>query len=164
MVDDVSLGGMGAQVPLGANDWVRIGALLGMQPEGGSNWLIGVIRRFSRETPTQGSVGIETLSKLPQAVAGDLGGMDCIAILLDSLHSGDTVRVILPGAAFEPAIPLVFAWQGRAARLDPVEQLPNPVSTSISASTASPPLPDIYFGRNADFGRKALITSSLVSM
>lgn len=139
VVDDVSLGGMGAQVPLGANDWVRIGALLGMQPEGGSNWLIGVIRRFSRETPTQGSVGIETLSKLPQAVAGDLGGMDCIAILLDSLHSGDTVRVILPGAAFEPAIPLVFAWQGRAARLDPVEQLESGVDFDLGLYRVAPP-------------------------
>jgi hypothetical protein len=59
VVDDVSLGGMGRRCRLGANDWVRIGALLGMQPEGGSNWLVGVIRRFSRETPTQGSVGIE---------------------------------------------------------------------------------------------------------
>ncbi|MEZ5614945.1 MAG: hypothetical protein R3E35_06995 [Rhodocyclaceae bacterium] len=139
VVDDVSLGGMGAQVPLAASDWVRIGALLGMQPEGGSNWLVGVIRRFSRETPTQGSVGIETLSKSPQAVACDLGGMDCNAILLDSLHSGDTVRVILPGAAYEPAIPLVFAWQGRSARLDPVEQLETGVDFDLGLYRVAPP-------------------------
>lgn len=139
VVDDVSLGGMGAQVPLGANDWVRIGALLGMQPEGGSNWLVGVIRRFSRETPTQGSVGIETLSKFPQAIAGDLGGMDCNAILLDTLHSGDTVRVILPSAAFEPAIPLVFAWQGRSARLDPIEQLESGVDFDLGLYRVAPP-------------------------
>jgi hypothetical protein len=139
VVDDVSLGGMGAQVPLGANDWVRIGALLGMQPEGGSNWLVGVIRRFSRETPTQGSVGIETLSKSPQAVVGDLGGMDCNAILLDTLHSGDTVRVILPSSAFEPAIPLVFAWQGRSARLDPIEQLESGVDFDLGLYRVAPP-------------------------
>jgi hypothetical protein len=139
VVDDVSLGGMGAQVPLGANDWVRIGALLGMQPEGGHNWLVGVIRRFSRETPTQGSVGIETLSKSPQAVVGDLGGMDCNAILLDTLHAGDTVRVILPSAAFEPAIPLVFAWQGRSARLDPIEQLESGVDFDLGLYRVAPP-------------------------
>lgn len=139
VVDDVSLGGMGAQVPLGANDWVRIGALLGMQPEGGSNWLVGVIRRFSRETPTQGSVGIETLSKSPQAIAGDLGGMDCNAILLDTLHTGDTVRVVLPSAAFEPAIPLVFAWQGRSARLDPIEQLESGVDFDLGLYRVAPP-------------------------
>lgn len=139
VVDDVSLGGMGAQVPLGANDWVRIGALLGMQPEGGRNWLVGVIRRFSRETPTQGSVGIETLSKSPMAIVGDLGGMDCNAILLDTLHTGDTVRVILPSAAFEPAIPLVFAWQGRAARLDPIEQLESGVDFDLGLYRVAPP-------------------------
>lgn len=140
VVDDVSLGGMGAQVPLSANDWVRIGALLGMQPEGGSNWLVGVIRRYSRETPTQGSVGIETLSKSPQAIAGDLGGMDCNAILLDTLHTGDTVRVILPSAAFEPAIPLVFAWQGRSARLDPIEQLESGVDFDLGLYRVAPPV------------------------
>jgi len=139
VVDDVSLGGMGAQVPLGANDWVRIGSLVGMQPEGGSNWLVGVIRRFSRETPTQGAVGIETLSKSPQAIAGDLGGMDCNAILLDTLHTGDTVRAILPSAAFEPAIPLVFAWQGRSARLDPIEQLETGVDFDLGLYRVAPP-------------------------
>ncbi|KAB2937295.1 MAG: hypothetical protein F9K21_06645 [Rhodocyclaceae bacterium] len=139
VVDDVSLGGMGAQVPLTASDWVRIGALVGMQPEGGRNWLVGVIRRFSRETPVQGAVGVETLSKSPQAIAGDLGGMDCNAILLDTLRSGDTVRVILPGAAFEPAIPLVFAWQGRSARLDPVEQLESGVDFDLGLYRVAPP-------------------------
>lgn len=139
VVEDVSLGGMGAQVPLGANDWVRIGALLCMQPEGGSNWLVGVIRRFSRESPAQGSVGIETLSKSPHAVVGDLGGMDCNAILLDTLHSGDTVRVILPSAAFEPVIPLVFAWQGRSARLDPIEQIETGVDFDLGLYRVAPP-------------------------
>jgi hypothetical protein len=139
VVDDVSLGGMGAQVPLGANDWVRIGALLGMQPEGGRNWLVGVIRRFSRDAPAQGSVGIETLSKSPHAVVGDLGGIDCNAILLDTPHVGETVRVILPSAAFEPALPLVFAWQGRSARLDPIEQLESGVDFDLGLYRVAPP-------------------------
>ncbi len=139
VVDDVSQGGMGAQVPLSASDWVRIGALVGMQPEGGSNWLVGVIRRFTRETPAQGSVGIETLSKLPQAIAGDLGGMDCNAILLDAPLSGDTVRVILPSSSFEPAIPLVFGWQGRPARLDPIEQLESGVDYDLGLYRVTPP-------------------------
>jgi hypothetical protein len=140
VVEDVSLGGMGAQVPLSASDWVRIGALVGMQPEGGSNWLIGVIRRFSRETPVQGAVGIETLSKSPQAIAGDLGGMDCNGILLDTLTTGETVRVLLPGAAFEPAIPLVFAWQGRPLRLDPIEQLETGVDFDLGLYRVAPPV------------------------
>lgn len=123
IVEDVSLGGMGAQVPLGANDWVRIGALLGMQPEGGDNWLVGVIRRFSRDSSIQGSVGIETLSKTPHAIRAELGGAQCAAILLDVPHGGDTARVALPGAAFEPAVPLLFTLQGKQIRLEPIEQI-----------------------------------------
>lgn len=139
IVEDVSLGGMGAQVPLGANDWVRIGVLVGMQPEGGSNWLVGVIRRFGRDSQSQGSVGIETLSKTPQAISADLGGMECEAILLDALRTGDTVRVALPGSAFEPAIPLIFTQQGRTARLDPVEQIEAGVDFELGLYRVAPP-------------------------
>jgi hypothetical protein len=38
-------------------------ALIGVQPDGGDNWLIGVVRRYAAPEPTRGSVGIETLSK-----------------------------------------------------------------------------------------------------
>jgi hypothetical protein len=131
IVEDVSLGGMGAQLPLSSSDWVRIGVLVGLQPEGGSNWLVGVIRRFSRDTPVLGSVGIETFSKAPQAISADVGGMQCDAILLDLPRSGDTARVVLPGSAFEPAIPLIFSWQGRKARLDPVEQIESGVDFDL---------------------------------
>ncbi len=139
IVDDVSLGGMGAQVPLESNDWVRIGVLLGMQPEGGDNWLVGVIRRFSRDTPAAGSVGIETLSKSPLAVSGDLGGMACDAILLDALHAGETLRVALPGSAFETRIPLVFTLQGKVVRLEPIELIETGVDFDLGLYRVLPP-------------------------
>jgi len=139
IVDDVSQGGMGAQVPLAANDWVRIGALLGIQPDGGNNWLLGVVRRFSRDTSELGSVGIETLSKTPLAVSADLRGMTCEAILLDALHTGETVRVILPSSTYESAIPLTFTLQGRLARLDPVEQIETGVDFDIGLYRTAPP-------------------------
>ncbi len=139
IVEDVSLGGMGAQVPLGANDWVRIGVLAGLQPEGGSNWLVGVVRRFNRDTAAFGSVGIETYSKTPHAVSADLGGMACEAILLDLPLVGDTLRVVLPGSAFEPAIPLVFAWEGGSTRLDPIEQIESGVDFDLGLYRVAPP-------------------------
>jgi len=139
IVDDVSLGGMGAQVPLASNDWVRISVLLGMQPEGGDNWLVGVIRRYSRDTPASGSVGIETLSKSPLAVSGDLGGIGCEAILLDALHAGETVRVALPGSAYETKVPLVFTLQGKTARLEPVELIETGVDFDLGLYRVLPP-------------------------
>ncbi|MDP2810907.1 MAG: hypothetical protein Q8O34_12230 [Rhodocyclaceae bacterium] len=119
IADDVSMGGMGAEVPLAGNDWVRIGALLGMQPDGGDNWLIGVIRRFSRETESTGAVGIGTISKTPRAIVADCGGLQSEGILLDPLVAGEDVRVLVPAADWEENIPMLFTLDGLRARLFP---------------------------------------------
>ena len=63
IVENVSVGGFGALVPQVRGDWLRIGCLIAMQPEGGDNWLIGVIRRLSRPSVTQAAVGIQTLAR-----------------------------------------------------------------------------------------------------
>lgn len=119
IAEDVSLGGMGAEVPLAGNDWVRIGALLGMQPDGGDNWLIGVIRRFSRETESAGAVGIETISKTPRAIVADCGGLRSEGVLLDPPVAGEDVRVLVPAADWEESIPLLFTLDGVRMRLFP---------------------------------------------
>lgn len=63
IVENVSAGGFGAAIPQIKGDWLRIGALVGLQPEGGENWLIGVVRRLTRESSQQGAVGIQTLAR-----------------------------------------------------------------------------------------------------
>ena len=124
VVDDVSIGGMGAQVPLGANDWIRIGSLLAIQPEGGSNWLVGIVRRFSRVSERLGAVGLETVGRTPRAIVADSGGLKTEAILLEStLSLGGLARVILPTAAWEDFIPMVFEAEGKTIRLQPREIL-----------------------------------------
>ena len=67
IVENVSSGGFGALVPQIRGDWLRIGSLLGLQPEGGSNWLIGVVRRFQRDASQTGAVGIQTVGRSAQA-------------------------------------------------------------------------------------------------
>jgi hypothetical protein len=120
IAEDVSIGGMGAQVPLGVNEWIRIGALVGLQPEGGENWLIGVVRRFNRGSDGFGSVGIQTIGKWPRAVVADSGGLKTEVILLDTQQFGQTsalVEILLAGAAYEDGIPLKFTLDGKAMRL-----------------------------------------------
>jgi len=78
IVENVSAGGFGALVPQLRGDWLKIGRLLGLQPEGGSNWLIGVVRRFQRDASQQGAVGIQTLGRAAQTarvrlVSGQIG-------------------------------------------------------------------------------------------
>ena len=122
-VDDVSLGGFGAQVTVSRNDWIRIGVLVGMQPEGGENWLIGVVRRYVRTGPNQGSVGIETISKTPRAVFADAGGLPTEALLLDVPEVGEYARMALPANALEDKVALLFDIDDKKARLHPRETL-----------------------------------------
>ena len=119
VVDDISMGGMGAQISTVGRDWARIGAFLAMQPEGGSNWLVGVIRRFTRESDAVAAVGIETLSKAPRAAVGDSRGLQTEVILLDPLVAGDSVRVLLADMAWEDDIPLQLNLDGQWYQLLP---------------------------------------------
>lgn len=117
---DVSIGGMGSLIPSAANDWMRISALVGIRPEGGDNWLIGVVRRFNRGgNGTSGSVGVETVGKNPRAIIADSDGLDTLAILLDATQAGlsDTLDLALSNTAYEGSIPLVFALDGQPMRL-----------------------------------------------
>lgn len=123
LVDDVSQGGMCAKLPLLRNEWVRVGVLVGLQPEGGDNWLVGTVRRFSRETETQGAVGIETLSKTPHAVTATAGALKTDLILLDPPHDDSSMRVLLASGDWEEGIPLVAEIEGVRWRLHPEERL-----------------------------------------
>ncbi|MCX7156275.1 MAG: hypothetical protein NTW45_07520 [Rhodocyclales bacterium] len=123
VVDDVSLGGFGAQVPVSRTDWIRIGVLVGMQPEGGENWLLGIVRRYLRTGQSQGSVGIETISKTPRAVFADAGGLQTEALLLDTLEVGEYARMALSANALEDKMALVFDLDDKKARLHPRETL-----------------------------------------
>lgn len=117
-VDNVSLGGMRARLPMAPEEQLRIGTLLALRPEGGDNWLVGVVRRFAREDNLQASAGVETLSRQPiaAAVEGEKGN----ALLLDAVEEGERVRLIVPGLAYEPDRPLRCKVLGTTLMLDPV--------------------------------------------
>ncbi len=119
VVEDVSQGGIGAQVSLVGKDWLRVGSLVAMQPEGGSNWLVGIVRRFSRESEAIGIVGIETLSKNPTGHIADSQGLPTPVVLLDPPQEGGEVRVTLSIAAWEEQKPLLVDVGGHFWRLAP---------------------------------------------
>lgn len=61
-VNDVS---QGAWVPSAAgpnNDRLAVGTWVALQPQGGNNWLVGMVRRLSKED-AHAQLGIETLSE-----------------------------------------------------------------------------------------------------
>lgn len=123
VIDDVSLGGLGAQATISNPDWIRIGGLIGVQPDGGDNWLIGIVRRYARTGPKQALVGIQTLSKMPRAVLADAGGLHTEAVLLDVPEVGEYARMALPANVFEDKVALTFSLDDKNARLHPRETL-----------------------------------------
>lgn len=123
VVEDVSQGGIGAQISLTGKEWLRVGSLVAMQPEGGSNWLLGVVRRFSRETEAIGIVGIETVSKNPASFVADSLGLPTPVVLLDPPQEGAKIRVAMSIAAWEEQKRLRVEAGGRSWRLLPTALL-----------------------------------------
>jgi len=107
IVENVSAGGFGASVPQIKGEWLKIGSLVGLQPEGGTNWVLGVVRRFHRESLQQGTVGIQTLARAAQAVMvklqngqGETGQDAETAILLNPDDTAPEAQLLLRDGVF----------------------------------------------------------------
>ena len=126
IVENVSSGGFGALVPQLRGDWLRIGCLLGLQPEGGSNWLIGVVRRFQRDATHTGAVGIQTVGRTAQAVrvrvvTAQIGpSADTeTAVFLGPVDSTAETHMLLRGGVLLPGQNLQLEQNGKTYLLLP---------------------------------------------
>lgn len=134
-VENVSRGGFGALLKSNASDPPRIGGLLAMQPEGGENWLLGIIRRCRRDSDGELRVGIEILARQVIAVGLRSCNTPNYAVVAKShgllLRDGNAegeVRLILQQAGFAPRDTLEYALDGQKFLLSPlllVEQSPD---------------------------------------
>lgn len=98
-------------VPQVKGDWLRVGALLALQPEGGSNWVLGVVRRVHKTDAHQARVGIETLSKTPLLSKFAVSGVASVSEQGVMLRNGEAVetRIVLKPGVFAPAQNLEIA-------------------------------------------------------
>jgi len=120
-VEDVSFGGFGAEVDNARNDWPRLGALLCLQPDGGQNWVLAVVRRYSRRSDTLARVGIQSLARQATSIelyphnAGAVSVSGFPGIWLgDSGAAGET-RLVLPVNRFSLQQELAFSDDQRCA-------------------------------------------------
>jgi hypothetical protein len=132
VVENVSLGGFGARIDdfgsaIGAEP-LKLGALLCIQPEGGDNWVLGVLRRLQRDSAAQQArVGIEALSTRAQSVelrprtTGFSATGTFPGILLGEGNSAGEARIVLPGMSFNLRQSLELVREGRRYQLTPVE-------------------------------------------
>ena len=115
IVENVSAGGFGAVVPQLKGDWLRVGVLLALQPEGGTNWVLGVIRRVNKVDGQQARVGIETLSKTPALSRFAVSGVASVTEQGLLLKGGDAseARIVLKPGVFAPGQNLEVAHGAR---------------------------------------------------
>jgi hypothetical protein len=65
VMEDESEFGFGTTIEAKDKDWLRVGALVGLRADKASGWSIGIVRRLSRLSEAESSVGIETLPGKP---------------------------------------------------------------------------------------------------
>jgi len=126
-------GGYGAVVPATKSDWVRVGSLVGVKPEGEKHWGVGVIRRMVREGDQSRRVGIRLLTRVAVPVrlapTGTISSFNATrdndpAVLLTPKPSPDRgIRVLMRAGGFTARQSLEMRVHGQAFRIDAVELL-----------------------------------------
>ena len=105
-VDNVSEEGYGVIVPARRGEWLQVGVLIGLLPEGESaTWGAGVVRRVESDEHGQRRAGIQVLSRavVPATVTQSaVGAGDAVrkAIFLDAApsQSGYWLALLAPGS------------------------------------------------------------------
>jgi hypothetical protein len=98
-----------------------------MQPEGGENWVLGVVRRYIKDAEGRASVGIQSLSRHAQSVdlrPRSAGFSATGAIPGIWLRDGDApgeARMVMPAGSFDVRVNLEFAYGRQQYILIPIE-------------------------------------------
>jgi len=126
IVENASAGGVGALVPSIPGEWLRVGCLVAMQPEGGKNWLLGAVKRLTRIDESSAHVGIQTLARSPTPVEFRVQAGNATAlrpetgVLLDPGYTEAEVPVLLRTRTSEPGRSLMLERDGRRTQLIPM--------------------------------------------
>ena len=127
MVENVSFGGFGAEVDCSSSGWPKLGALLCVQPAGGSNWVLAIVRRYGKRSETSARVGIQSLSRQATAIqlrphTHSVGAMPGIpGIWLRENDAADGVRLVLPAGSFSQHRELVLIHENTRTLLALIE-------------------------------------------
>jgi hypothetical protein len=130
VVENVSRGGFGAVLSSIPEEWLKVGALMAIQPEGGENWLLGVVRRYQRVAKNEARAGIQALATKVIAIElrarkastyAAAAGLPAL-MLLDG-NDPDEFRVVLSPGTFNPREEMEYLRDGRRFVLTPVAQI-----------------------------------------
>lgn len=127
VVENVSRGGFGAVLNNIPGEWLKVGALITMQPEGGATWQLGIVRRYHRRSDSEAQIGIEILALQGTPVELKTRTMSTYATVAGipalMIREGNTageVRVLMPLGSFSPSEALEYEEDGQRLLLSPV--------------------------------------------
>ena len=112
-VENVSAGGFGALAKQAKSEWLKVGALVALQPEGGANWIVGTVRRVCRVSRDEARIGIKTLSRAPALSRFSGGGEDEPGVLLSQAPETGEASIALRAGFFTRGRNLEAAVGGR---------------------------------------------------
>ncbi|HEV7478558.1 MAG TPA: hypothetical protein VGO02_12570 [Burkholderiales bacterium] len=112
-VENVSAGGFGVLARQVKSDWLKVGTLLAMQPDGGPNWVVGAVRRVTRLSKDEARIGIETLSRAPAVSSFSAGAEAQPGVLLAAAPETGETSIALRAGVFIRGCNLETAVDGR---------------------------------------------------
>lgn len=132
VAEDVSTGGFGAQIERTAPEWLRVGSVIGMKPEGVDTWGVALVRRLSRDSAGQVRAGVETLANSAAVVlvapASQTGGhaeaaeSEPALQLSNGAADGET-RFLMRGGTYAKARPMYMYRNGQRYLMLPANLL-----------------------------------------
>ncbi|MGE5470141.1 MAG: hypothetical protein ACM3X0_05025 [Bacteroidota bacterium] len=132
VVENVSRGGFGALLSSIPGEWLRVGALVALQPEGGENWLLGIVRRYHRVSDNEARVGIEAVARQvvsielrPRTASRYAAAANIPGLLIEDAGEPGEVRLVLPPASFDLRENLEYDRDGQHFLLTPLAAVEN---------------------------------------
>lgn len=96
VMENVSACGFGAVIPQLAEDWLRLGMLIGLRQDAIKEWNVGVVRRLTRNPNMKIYIGIQILSHEPASVRlMPLGLGDSVWDQVSDTSSKESVSALL---------------------------------------------------------------------
>lgn len=122
-IEDISATGFRTVIPPQGTDGIRIGSLLGIQPDGVPHWGAAVVRRLMRDDANRLHIGAEMLANRVAGVMLGDGHGDGLHALWLMAKQGDVsgeARLLMKVDAFSAQRSLQASLEGRSYLLMPV--------------------------------------------
>lgn len=146
VAENVSRGGFGALLSSAPGEWLKVGALVAMQPDGGNNWLLGAVRRYHRISEKDARVGIQALATKAISIEIRSRGTSIYmaaagatpALMLIDGNEPDEFRIILPPMTFDPRDNMEYARGGQRFQLTPIALIEQTADYELARYRRSP--------------------------